>query len=197
MKKYSKVAAMLITLVLFLAPSVSEAQIRFGVRAGLNATNISFSTLPSKSERFGYHAGIFAEVPVVTDFMSVQPEVSYSTKGTKFKPGTISQNLNLNYVDLFLPVAFKLSMFDLQVGPFASYMISKPDYTNYNDNKITVDAFKKVDVGLTAGLTANFDKIMIGVRYNQGFVDVTKDNAQAILGSGKNAVGQVSVGYKF
>ncbi len=197
MKKYSKVAAMLITLVVFLTPSVSEAQIRFGVRAGLNATNMSFTSLPSKSEKFGFHAGVFAEVPIVTDFMTLQPEVSYSTKGTRFKPATVSQILNLNYVDVFVPVAFKLSMFDLQVGPFVSYMISKPDYTNYSDNKITVDAFKKVDVGLTGGLTVNFDKIFIGVRYNQGFMDVTKDNARAILGSGKNAVGQVSVGYKF
>jgi hypothetical protein len=39
--------------------------------------------------------------------------------------------------------------------------------------------------------------MLIGVRYNQGFIDVTEDNSRALLGSGKNAVGQVSIGYMF
>ena len=90
-----------------------------------------------------------------------------------------------------------MSAFDLQVGPFASYLISTSDYTAYNDNKIVVDAFKKFDVGLTGGLSYNFSNMMIGLRYNQGFIDVTEDNARLLLGSGKNAVGQVSLGYKF
>ena len=191
------VSVLAIMVSLFLIPSVSNAQIQFGIRAGLNATNVSFKSLPNKSERFGYHVGVFADVPVMPGFMSIQPEISYSTQGTAFKPGNERQTLNLNYVDLFLPVAFKLSMFDLQVGPFASYMTSKPDFTYYSDNKVYTDGFKKYDVGLTGGLSMNINKLMIGLRYNQGFVDITQDNARAVLGSGKNAVGQVSVGYKF
>jgi hypothetical protein len=182
---------------LFLTPSVSDAQIQFGIRGGLNATNVSFEKLPSKSERYGFHLGVFADIPITTDFLSVQPEVSFSTKGAAFKPLTGRQILNMSYVDLFLPVAFKLSMFDLQVGPFASYLASTPDYTVYNENKIVVDGFKKFDFGLTAGIAANFNKIMIGLRYNQGFVDVTTTNARPFLGTGKNAVAQLSLGYKF
>ena len=197
MKNMMKMTVLMVTAVLFLAPSVSKAQIHFGVRAGLNASNISFKNLPNKGEKFGFHAGIFTEIPLMPDFMTLQPELSYSSKGTTFKPATTKQTLSMNYVDLFLPVAFKLNMFDLQVGPFVSYMITTPDYTYYGDNKIYADAFKKFDVGLTGGLSANFDKIIVGVRYNQGFMDITKDNGRALLGSGKNAVGQVSVGYKF
>ena len=182
---------------LFLTPSVSNAQIKFGVRAGLNATNISVEKLPSKGERYGFHVGVFADVPIQTDFVSIQPELSFSTKGAAFKPLTGRQTLNMNYVDLLLPVAFKLSMFDLQVGPFASYLASTPDYTVYNDNKVVVDGFKKYDIGLTAGLAVNLNKILIGLRYNQGFVDITTDNARPFLGTGKNAVAQLSLGYKF
>jgi hypothetical protein len=103
----------------------------------------------------------------------------------------------MSYVDLMLPVAFKLSLFDLQVGPFASYLASTPDYTVYNENKVVVNGFKKYDIGLTAGLAVNLNKIVIGLRYNQGFVDVTNDNARPFLGTGKNAVAQLSLGYKF
>ena len=192
-----KAAVLMMTAFMFLAPSVSEAQTKFGIRAGLNASNISVKNLPNKSERFGYHAGVFADIPVMPEFMSIQPELSYSVKGAGYKPLNDRQTLTMNYVDLFLPVAFKLSMFDLQVGPFASFLTSKADYTVFNDTKIVVDAFKKYDIGLTGGLSVNFNKLLIGVRYNQGFVDVTTDNSRTLLGSGKNSVGQLSLGYKF
>ena len=195
--KYVSFAALMVLAMIILTPSVSQAQTKFGIRGGLNASNISFDNLPNRGERYGFHLGIFTEVPLVPDFMSLQPELSYSVKGTNYKPASVNQKLNMNYVDLLLPVAFKLSSIDIQVGPFASYLISTPDYTYYKDNTIVVDAFKKFDAGLTAGLSYNFSRMMIGLRYNQGFMDVTKDKARVLLGSGKNAVGQVSLGYKF
>ncbi len=195
--KYFSFTALMVLTIMILTPSVSQAQTKFGIRGGLNASNISFDNLPNRGERYGFHLGIFTEVPLVTDFMSLQPELSYSVQGTNYKPASVNQKLNLNYVDLLLPVAFKLSSIDVQVGPFASYLISTPDYTYYKDNTIVVDAFKKFDAGLTAGLSYNFSRMMIGLRYNQGFMNVTKDNAKVLLGSGKNAVGQVSLGYKF
>lgn len=195
--KYVRFAALMVLVMMILTPSVSQGQTRFGIRGGLNASNISFDNLGNRSERYGFHLGIFTEVGLVPDFMTLQPELSYSVKGTNYKPASVSQKLNMNYVDLLLPVAFKLSSIDVQVGPFASYLISTPDYTYYKDNTIVVDAFKKFDAGLTAGLSYNFGKMLIGLRYNQGFMDVTKDNARVLLGSGKNAVGQVSLGYKF
>jgi Outer membrane protein beta-barrel domain len=187
----------ILMLIFVASTTVSQAQIKFGVRAGLNASNVSFTNLPEKSERFGFHVGAFADVPVSPNFMSVQPELSYSVKGAAFKFLNERQTLNMNYIDFLVPVAFKLDAFDLQVGPFASYLISTPDYTFYNDNTVMVDAFKKFDAGLTAGLSYNFSKLMVGVRYNQGFIDVTNDNSRPFLGKGKNAVGQVSLGYKF
>jgi hypothetical protein len=174
-----------------------HGQNRFGIRGGLNASNISFDKLPNKSERFGYHLGVFADLPVISDFMSIQPELSYSLKGTAYEFLNERRTLSMKYVDLFLPVAFKLSSIDIQVGPFASFLISTPDYTYYEDNRILIDAFKKYDVGLTAGLSYNFRNFLIGIRYNQGFVDITKDDARLLVGSGKNAVGQVSAGFKF
>lgn len=174
-----------------------HGQNRFGIRGGLNVSNISYDKLPNKSERLGYHLGVFADLPVISDFMSIQPELSYSVKGTAYDFLNERRILSMDYVDLFLPVAFKLSSIDIQVGPFASFLISTPDYTYYEDNSILIDAFKKYDVGLTAGLSYNFRNFLIGIRYNQGFVDITKDDARLLLGSGKNAVGQVSVGFKF
>lgn len=195
--KYSGFPVLLILAFTMLIPTVSQSQSKFGIRAGLNVTNISFDELPNRGERLGFHLGVFADVPLMPDFISLQPELSYSAKGAAFKPLNERRKLNMNYVDLLLPVAFKLGSIDIQVGPFVSYLISTTDYTVYNDNSVVIGAFKKPDVGLTAGLSYNFGHMLIGIRYNQGFVDVTKDNSRLLLGSGKNAVGQVSLGYRF
>lgn len=194
---YQKAIFWMAFMPLLLTQAKVQAQATVGIRAGLNVTNITLDNLPNKSERFGFHAGIFANLPVVADFMSLQPELSYSAKGAAFEVLNERQTLNMNYVDFLLPVAFKLGSIDIQVGPFASYLISTPDYTLFEDNTVVLDAFKKFDAGLTAGLSYNFNKMLIGIRYNQGFMDVTKDNAKLILGSGKNAVGQVSLGFRF
>ena len=195
--KFAIITIVMIYGLLMLVVTNSQAQISVGVRGGLNASNISFENLPNKSERFGFHAGIFADVPIVTDFISVQPELSYSTKGTAFEPLNDRETLDMDYLDLLLPLAFQLGPFDLQVGPFASYLLSTPDYTVFDDRTLISDAFNKFDAGLTAGLSYNFNKFLIGVRYNQGFINVAKDKAQSLLGDGKNAVCQVSLGYQF
>lgn len=182
---------------ILLIPAASSAQVKFGVRAGLNASNVAFGELPDRRERFGLHAGVFADVPVVSTFMSIQPELSYSIKGAAFEYLGNKQNLKMDYVDFLLPLAFKLGAVDIQVGPFASYLLSKPNYTSYTDNALITDAFNKIDAGLTAGFSFNFDKLLLGIRYNQGFANVSQENAQLLLGKGKNAVGQVSLGYRF
>lgn len=190
---YSTVALAL----LLCSPIASFAQSTFGIRGGLNASNISFDNLSDRREKLGFHVGVFADVPLVSEFMSLQPELNYSVKGTAYEVLNDKQSLNLDYIDFHLPVAFKLSTIDLQVGPFASYMISKPDFTVFDENRVVVDAFNTFDAGLSAGLNFNFSKFLLGVRYNQGFVNISKESAETILGKGKNGVGQVSVGYRF
>lgn len=191
-------AAILAALVLMIMPANNiQAQSKFGIRGGLNVTNISFDKLPDRGERFGFHAGIFADIPVLLDFIYLQPELSYSVKGAAFKFLGDRKTLNMKYIDFLLPVAFRLGDIDLQVGPFVSYLISNPDYKVFDDTEVVVDAFKKTDVGLTAGLSYNFAPLTVGIRYNQGLVDITNDKGRPFLGEGKSAVGQVSLGFKF
>lgn len=191
-------AIILTTFLLMALPSFNiQAQTKFGIRGGLNVTNISFDKLPDRGERFGFHAGVFADIPIILDFIQLQPELSYSEKGAAFKFLGDRKTLNMRYVDFLLPVAFRLGSIDLQVGPFAAYLISTPDYKVFDNTEVVVDAFKKLDVGLTAGLSYNFAPMTIGIRYNQGLVDITNDKGRAFLGEGKTAVGQVSLGFKF
>ncbi len=195
MKKKITIVAYLMVMTTIIAPNFCEGQVKVGVRGGLNATNISFKNLPERSEQYGYHVGMFLEIGAA--FIAVHPEVSFSTKGTDFKYLGEKRSIKMNTVDLLLPIAFKLSVIDLTVGPFVSFLINKPVYTQYTDNSVIINGFKKVDAGLTAGLRFNISKVFLGVRYNQGLMEVGKENLISALGSGKNAVGQVSLGFRF
>ena len=197
MKTKNIIAVVLTAMTIIISNNLTQAQIKVGVRGGLNASNISFDKLPERGEKYGYHIGMFLDVPVVPAFFSLQPEVSFSTKGTQYEYLNDRKTLTMNSVDLFLPVAFKLSTVDLSVGPFMSFLINDPVYTQFTDNSVVINGFKKVDAGLTAGLAFNISKFLLGVRYNQGLIDVSEDNLKTYIGSGKNAVGQVSLGYKF
>lgn len=197
--KYINLIPLLFLAFMLMIPAVSQAQAKLGIRAGLNATNVDFDQLPDRSERIGYHVGLFADLPILPDFLSIQPELSYSVQGANYKPLNSRERLELDYLNFLLPVAFQLGSIDIQVGPFASYLITNPDYKIFNENTVIADAFNKIDAGLTAGLSYNFNKFLFGIRYNQGFIDVSKDNSKLLLdgGSGKNSVGQVSLGYMF
>ncbi len=55
-------------------PLTSSSKIKFGLKAGLNVSNLSNMDMNSKA---GFYGGAFVNIPVSKDF-SVQPEVLYS-----------------------------------------------------------------------------------------------------------------------
>lgn len=186
-----------IILGLIFTANISNAQFKYGLRAGFNASNLSLDNVSNKKERYGFHAGGFVEIPLIKNFMDINPELGYSLKGTSFEILDQKRKLNMNYVDLILPLSFKLKEIDLQVGPFTSFLVSKPNYKLDSKTKITAEGFKKFDAGLSIGLNYNFDLFFIALRYNQGFVNLNDSPITNFLGEGKSAVGQVSVGFKF
>jgi Outer membrane protein beta-barrel domain len=185
------------TMLLIISSLSGFSQIKYGTRLGFNASNVSFDNVSKRSEKYGFHAGGFVVIPISKNFMSINPELSFSRKGSSFESLNLRRVLRLNYVDLLVPVSFKLDMIDLQVGPFVSVLAGKPTFKILKENPINADGFKKLDAGLSAGLNYNFGNMFVGLRYNQGFMDITTATSRAALGSGKTATGQVSVGYTF
>ena len=182
---------------ILMTSTLSYAQIKIGARVGFNASNISFASLPDRSETYGYHIGLLLDIAALPGFLSIQPEVSFSTKGAAYSSLGVRRSITMNSVDLLVPVAFKLNSISLQVGPFASFLIDNPVYTSYANNAVILNGFNKFDSGLTAGISYNIGKLFLGLRYNQGLVNVSKDEIISAIGKGKNAVGQVSIGYWF
>lgn len=156
----------------------------FGLKGGLNVSDLSNS---EASALVGFHIGGFAEFMIMEKF-ALQPELLFSTQGAKYDSGT----LNLIYVNL--PVMGKYSVtenFSIEAGPQIGFLISAKD-----DDSDVIDSFNTIDFCLNLGIgyTLN-EKMMLQLRYNLGLSEIEESLPSGIDGT-KNAVIQLSFGYK-
>lgn len=184
--KNSKI--ILATLVLtFMGFTNSNAQsniAKFGVKGGVNFSNLYTDNADDQNVLTGFNIGLYAKVPV-TNIISIQPEIYYTGKGAEvvynnaFAKGTAK--FKLNYIEV--PVMFVANVtknFNVQVGPYAGYLISGKttnESGTYNfENNINTDDFNKIDAGIAAGLGLDLETVSFGVRYNYGLTKIGKEN---------------------
>ena len=210
MKKSLKtvLAAVLVTSATFLnaSDSVAQGRVRTGLKGGLNASSLFYDRqgVSDKNERIGFHAGVFAQVPM-GEFFAIQPELLYTTKGASANYNVLGFNgantFRLNYAELPVLATFKLGQaVELQAGPYVGFLLN----SNINSNgdfgtgtsAINRNNFNKVDYGVAGGLNIYFGKAFVGARYEQGLQRIaTGGAARTLLGNAKNGVGLVSVGF--
>ncbi len=119
----------LLALVTMVATSV-QAQVSFGIRGGVNFSNIngkdaSDDKLENKLIP-GFNAGVNVEIPVADEFF-VQPGLLFSTKGTKWD-GSGNVKTTLGYLELPVNFLYKPDLgagkMLLGVGPYVAYGVS-------------------------------------------------------------------------
>jgi hypothetical protein len=191
-------------------PIQTNAQAEFGVKGGLNLSNLYVDEVDDEDVRIGYHAGVFVNAPVVS-FFSIQPELIFSTKGSTVKYDMTffsgEYTFALNYIDLPVLGVFHLSeAFNIHVGPYAGYLVSarainRSDNGFDFDDEISRSNFKDFDYGLAGGLGFRSDWFHAGLRYNYGLREIGE--YREVLGqsfrvsNAKNAVGQIYIGISF
>jgi hypothetical protein len=171
-----------------------------GIKVGLNLSNIFNSTNDmdfSPQLKPDFHAGIFANMRFGS--WGLQPELLYSRAGFKNNGNAVI----LKYITLPVMAKFYFGGFNLELGPYVSYLaavspgstqvtIEEADfYSKAADIKLS-DLKNGTDIGVAAGIGYDFDSgLTIGARYNQGLSDMAK-NLQW-----KNSVAAISLGFKF
>lgn len=173
---------------------------KFGVKGGVNFSNLYTDNADDENVLTGFNIGLYAKVPV-TNSISIQPEVYYTGKGAEvvynnvFASGTAKFKLNYIEVPVML-VANVTKNFNVQVGPYAGYLISgkttnESGTYNFQDN-INTDDFNKIDAGVAAGLGFDLETVSFGVRYNYGLTKVGKERNYSgtnyTFPDGKNSV---------
>ncbi len=191
----------------------------FGIKGGLNLSTlfVDDDNIDNSSWKAGYHAGIFMKVPLTT-MLAVQPEVLYSSLGSKvtyggsnleqtlgIRPGEV--RFNLNYVQVPILFVANIGALNVHAGPYASYLLnanvknlqSGSDFINSGTLlKLSENDFQRIDYGLAAGIGFDLQNIKVGARYNYGLHEIGDGGiAGRLTGNARNAAAQVYVGFGF
>ena len=171
----------------------------FGVKGGVNFTNMTSDGFEDNNSRTGFHLGVLAEIPV-SDRLSVQPEVLYSTQGTEDETGSFTNEYKLDYIQL--PVLAKFYLIDglaLEAGPSFNFLVNEEyDFeSNSLDFETDSEFASTFELGGALGASYKFNNgFFLNGRYVLGFTDAfDSDNFDddAI----KNNGFQLGVGFQF
>lgn len=190
-------------LALPVALHAQQAASTFGIKAGVNMSNLYIDDVEDENARFGFHAGVFGRA-AASDAIGIQAELLYSTKGTTIVwDGLIDQEVtfNLGYLDLPVFVVFRLGdAIELHAGGYAGLLLASDVSTSgdlgSDSEDLDKDNFNSMDYGLVGGLGVNLGPVQIGARYNYGLAQLAKsDGAELVLGDAKNSVGQLYIAF--
>jgi hypothetical protein len=183
----------------------SDNSLRVGIKGGLNVTNLYVDDVDDENPRYGFHLGVYTQL-FESDVFAIQPEILYSTKGTRIEDDSdlfdATMDFNLNYLDIPVLAVFKLGdAAEIHVGPYFGYLLNANvdvDGDIDGEDDIDRDNFKSWDYGLSAGVGFNVGPVQIGARYNYGLQKIAdSDLADDILGDSKNSNAQVFVSFNF
>jgi hypothetical protein len=169
-------------------PDESDLSPKFGIKGGVNLTNMYVQDVSDENMKVGFNAGFFFKLPV-TKGISIQPELLYASKGAKetynnFIEGEGEYRFNLNYIELPVLAVFNVAKnFNLHVGPYVSYLAAanikdlKDDGTMDEITELDAENFNRVDYGVAGGLGIDLSNFTIGARYSYGLRDIGKSGS--------------------
>ena len=214
-----------ITIVAFLALFIQNVNAQtFGLKAGFNLAtmhemDLQYTYSNNYSFNPGFHAGFTLDLPF-SEVFSFQPELLFSTGGTKYEvsqSGTdLSGKANLYYIEvpLNLKLGIKLdrrgkNKLFFTGGPYFAYGItgkveaiittsgqseSASEDVKWGDDA-TEDNFKPFDYGMDIGAGFEFGALSLGASYDFGFANISANQENGLLA--QNRVLKISVGYLF
>jgi len=187
---------------------------KLGIKAGLNLSQLYVEQPNAEDEnmKVGFNMGVFGKMPI-NDFLALQPEVLYSSVGSKItyggsglenllgiEPGEV--RFNLNYIQVPIGLAANLGPLNVHAGPYFSYLLSanikdlkSSDLSSTDVTGLDTDDFNRMDYGLMVGIGFDVQGVTIGARYNHGLREIGKSGiAGSLTENSKNGVGQIYLG---
>lgn len=190
------------------AATAASAQIRLGVKAGLNVPNIikgdgnnDFKTKVNP----GFNAGVTLDIPLITG-LAFTPELLYATKGYKAETAFGDFTQTTSFIDIPILASINLggSGLNLVAGPQVSFLMSTKNKfeTGFGTTEQEIiedksDRFKKSLVGGLIGFRYDInEKIDIHGRYALDFQKNNEDGSRETP-EYKNQVFSIGLGLKF
>jgi hypothetical protein len=201
----------------------SQAQVRGGIRAGVNAatwggdavesfTDMLDATGVMKTEMNpSFHAGAYLQVPI-NSAVSIEPGIYYSGKGMRvtqtfatnsiIRPQATVTN-NAHYIEMPVLMRFHLGPgFQIYAGPQLSYLVENRVNVEagvlgltYEQDWKTDPGLRKADFGVTGGIGYEFARgLNLQAGYEWGLSSLDEGKSNF---DAYNRVIKVSLGYTF
>lgn len=197
---------LLILIVLVGSVSWLSAQgVAVGLKAGVNFANQTLkasasglSVSPDTKSLTGFHVGGYLTVNF-TDKIGIQPEVLFSSVGSKISDATFGINGSEKASYISVPILLKVNpipILNIHAGPQFGILTSAKEESG-GDSQDVKDQYKSTDVGIAFG--AGLDLPMglnFTARYVVGLGNVADNSDPSVDVTVKNAVFQLSVGYR-
>ena len=169
---------------------VNAQEVKFGIKGGLNLSNWAGDTRGMNLKPIvGVNAGVLVQIKLSKKF-DIQPELLYSTQGTKMKnvgasisdtyySGDIKWNLSYLNVPILLKYSSDGESF-IEAGPQVGFLTSAKASTKLTQYSQTVErdvkeAFESIDFGFVVGAGFNITpNLLADLRYNIGLSNIAK-----------------------
>jgi len=192
---------------LFIAQQADAQLFRFGIKGGVNISNIKNMTTLAAFEDTqsytGYHGGIFLGAKFA--IVSVQADVLYSVQGVSLlETGSTADFVDLENTYINVPLMAKIHfipLMNIQAGLQYSFLTKSvldgsADYPIDGTTPINIkDQFSGGDAAILIGLGFDISKLVIDLRYNVGVSD--NNSALPTTDQLKSGTFQASVGFRF
>lgn len=152
---------------------ISNAQVAFGLKGGVNYNNngdASFSStstdvIDGAESKSGYHAGIWlrAKLPIIG--LYVRPEIVFTQVKSEYLFNNLSTDYNFKKIDVPVLLGKKILGFgNVFIGPSFQYILED----EFILSDFTTDEFDKFSVGVQMGFGVEFGKLGVDVRWERG-----------------------------
>ena len=197
----------IITALILVATSIPAQEIHFGLKAGLNYSNIydSQNEEYSADGKIGFAAGGFVSIPLV-GMLGVQPELQFSQKGFQATSSILGSEVKLtrttNYIDVPVFLSIKPNeMLTILAGPQYSYLMKQKDvFTNpITDIEVNqdfnTDNIRKNTLCFVGGVDINLSNVVLGARIGLDMFNNDGDG-NSTAPRYKNVWAQATVGFR-
>lgn len=195
MKTTFKTCLVAIALLIGVNTYAQDKPVTFGVKAGMNLSNIS-GDIDGNKAKIGFNAGVTLDYGFTPD-VYLLTGLELTTKGFKVKDEDGSANLM--YLQIPVHVGYKLSVVEdtkivFHAGPYVAYGIGGKTGDGIDKvDSFGEDRFNTFDFGLGLGVGAEFGKIGVGLGYDFGLINIIDAGGANV----KNMNAYLTLGYKF
>ena len=198
----------------FFSTEKPEKGITWGIRAGFNLSNMSFSEEDESADsKAGFNVGIGVDFPLLQS-LYLQSGLYYTTKGFKTSEEDGGDKLEVKCTPQYLEIPVMASyrynfgattQLQVNFGPYFAYGIGGKGKMTYEyegekeeekEDLFGKDGFlNRFDAGLGIGAGLTLSKFYIGLNYQFGLANIAKDAEDGYSVKNKNF--SISVGYNF